>query len=78
METDPRGVRSVMADSRRHPVTDDELQTNRRCAHEARSLDDVFGDVLPDCTEDEHGSSWGETARGRDADLRRDVPPHHE
>ncbi len=77
METDPRGVRSVMADSRRHPVTDDQLRRTR-LAHEARLLDDVFGDVLPDDTEDEHGSSWGETERGRDADLRRDVPPHHE
>jgi len=58
-------------------VTDDQLRRTR-LAHEARLLDDVFGDVLPDDTEDEHGSSWGESARGRDADLRRDVPPHHE
>ncbi len=42
----------------------------------------VFGDVLPETTADEReagdqpGHGWGPAAV-RDAELRRDVPPHH-
>lgn len=43
----------------------------------------MFGDVLPDQTEDDldRGDDWMDVRRdGADADddrLRRDVPPHH-
>lgn len=38
---------------------------------------DPFGDLLPDITRDET-DEWGDDdAASRDADLLRDVPPHH-
>ncbi len=39
-----------------------------------RSLDEVFGDVLPDVTRDERGHRRDSLA---DADYLGDVPPHH-
>ncbi|MFW5416951.1 hypothetical protein J0910_10045 [Nocardiopsis sp. CNT-189] len=33
-------------------------------------------DVLPDITDDERGSSWGETAEDDTARLLEDRPPH--
>ncbi len=40
---------------------------------------EVFGDVLPEQTEDERGDSWGEPDPGRRSEewLRGQVPPHH-
>jgi hypothetical protein len=56
----------------------------------AQTLDDVFGEVLPDATRDEvddESSRRGGTRRSgprdrrplssRDEELLRDVPPHH-
>jgi hypothetical protein len=42
----------------------------------------AMGGVLRDVSSDETPAGWGETASGadegaRDADLRRQVPPHH-
>lgn len=45
-----------------------------KAARKQRSLDEVFGDVLPDSTRDEHGDRSDQRA---DADYLRDVPPHH-
>jgi hypothetical protein len=44
-------------------------------ARRRRRLDRIFGDVLPDGTSDERGS--GPPAADRDAEIQRDVPPHH-
>jgi hypothetical protein len=52
------------------------------------ALDEVFGDVLPDSTRDDRTddeAGWAGNGDGREADaqarreaeLRRDVPPHH-
>ena len=42
------------------------------------SLDEVFGDVLPDTTRDEQTGDRGATQdSSRDDELRREVPPHH-
>ena len=49
-----------------------------RPRHSKKQAADSLGDLLPDITRDEHGSAWGEEdASSRDADLLRDVPPHH-
>ncbi len=37
----------------------------------------VFGDVLPDRTEDERPDAWGERDTSSEEWLRRQVPPHH-
>jgi hypothetical protein len=49
-----------------------------------RRLAEIFGDVLPDSTTDDQDDAPerpdGADGRGtktRDAELRRDVPPHH-
>jgi hypothetical protein len=44
-------------------------------ADRRRRLSDVFGDVLPDSTSDDIDD--GAADAGRDAEIRRDVPPHH-
>jgi hypothetical protein len=52
------------------------------------ALDEVFGDVLPDTTRDDRiddETGWADSGDLREADaqarreaeLRRDVPPHH-
>lgn len=41
---------------------------------------EVFGDVLPELTDDERGDGWSEPDPQPDATdewLRRQVPPHH-
>ena len=40
------------------------------------SVDEVFGDVLPDTTSDERRDRSG-GADARDEEILRDVPPHH-
>ena len=43
-----------------------------------RRLAEVFGDVLPETTEDERDDeSRGQREAGTDAWLRAQVPPHH-
>ncbi|WP_262848453.1 hypothetical protein [Mumia quercus] len=37
----------------------------------------LLGDVVPATTRDETAEGWGERDGSRDAELRRDVPPHH-
>ncbi|MGI8993319.1 MAG: hypothetical protein ACR2FP_03355 [Nocardioidaceae bacterium] len=57
------------------PQADGERPAPGRAAvSRRRSLDEVFGDVLPDWTRDERGDR---SDPGRDADYLRDVPPHH-
>ena len=36
---------------------------------------EIFGEVLPESTSDDREPA--EDARGRDDELRRNVPPHH-
>jgi hypothetical protein len=45
--------------------------------HRKPSLDEVFGDVLPDTTGDEREASRPSGRHTRDDDILRDVPPHH-
>lgn len=47
-----------------------ELERRRRAA-------ELMGDLLPLAPTDERGDAWGENDGDRDAQLRRDVPPHH-
>jgi len=48
-------------------------------ASRRRRRAEVFGDVLPEQTEDERGDAWGEPDAGRRSEewLRGQVPPHH-
>jgi hypothetical protein len=57
----------------------------RRRARRRRALDEVFGDVVPEVTQDESADSAaaasGPSPRRptdeRDDEIRSDVPPHH-
>jgi hypothetical protein len=51
---------------------DAEAEARRR-----RLRDRVFGDVLPETTEDERGPGPGPEGGGNDEWLRSNVPPHH-
>jgi hypothetical protein len=62
-----------MADDRTPPPTprDDESESRRRMA-------EVFGDVLPETTQDERDPEPpSEEDDARDRWLRGEVPPHH-
>ncbi len=54
-------------------------ERRREAARERRRRAEVFGDVLPDATEDDkpEASDDGPAARDRDDWYRREVPPHH-
>jgi hypothetical protein len=54
-------------------ATEDEAAALER-ARRRRRLDRIFGDVLPESTSDDAGPGSGTE---RDAEIRRDVPPHH-
>jgi hypothetical protein len=55
----------------------------RRRARRRRALDEVFGDTVPDVTQDETaepvagGSSPRRPSDDRDDEIKSDVPPHH-
>jgi hypothetical protein len=58
------------------------VRADRRTGRARRrpSVDEVFGEVLPDTTQDERDArrSRGRDARDdRDDEILRDVPPHH-
>lgn len=60
------------------PPTDAAVEAEaeaRRAAARRRLLAEVFGDVLPDSTSDDRETDDGSAAR--DAEMLRDVPPHH-
>ena len=62
-------------------VEPDAAERDARVAREAeaerrRRRDRVFGAVLADTTSDERGHGSAEDG-SRDAELRRNVPPHH-
>jgi hypothetical protein len=42
-----------------------------------RRIAEVFGDVLPDTTDDERDTEVPEDRRDGDSWLRAQVPPHH-
>ena len=42
-----------------------------------RRLAEIFGDVLPESTTDDQDDKGNDSRDIRDADLLRDVPPHH-
>lgn len=50
---------------------EDGEKVGKRRRRSRRDLDAIFGDVLPDVTNDEP------KVKERDEDLRREVPPHH-
>ena len=54
-------------------------QTDRRTGRAPRrpSLDEVFGDVLPDTTQDERDAPRSRGRDARDDEILGDVPPHH-
>ena len=56
-------------------ATEDESATLER-ARRRRRLDSIFGEVLPDSTTDDRSPDAG-SGSSRDAELQRDVPPHH-
>jgi hypothetical protein len=45
--------------------------------HRKPTVDEVFGDVLPDTTRDERDVVRPSGRHTRDDDILRDVPPHH-
>jgi hypothetical protein len=70
------------------PSSDDKQRNDgkaRRKARRRKTLDDVFGDVLPSVTSDESAEGSGRRKPSvtsgdrddRDDEIRRDVPPHH-
>jgi hypothetical protein len=62
---------AVAAEARREDRAAKEAEAERR-----RRRDRVFGAVLADTTSDERGDRPVEDG-SRDAELRRNVPPHH-
>ncbi|MFY0407193.1 hypothetical protein [Solicola sp. PLA-1-18] len=57
-------------------MPDDAAAERRRRERALRLL----GETMPGTTSDERGPGWGredETESSRDAEMRRDVPPHH-
>lgn len=69
----PEPAESVAADSARRRAGTEQGAPDK-AARQQRSLDEVFGDVLPDSTRDERGDR---PDRRGDADYLRDIPPHH-
>ncbi len=78
METGARRVRPVMAATPAERVSSGQppepAVPGKAAARKQRSLDEVFGDVLPDSTRDEREDRPDSRT---DADYLRDVPPHH-
>lgn len=54
-------------------------ERRRERERERRRLAEIFGDVLPESTQDDQEEAGGDAAgrASHDADLIRDVPPHH-
>lgn len=42
-----------------------------------RRAAELLGDLEPSGTRDDTDQGWGESPGGNDAELRRNVPPHH-
>ncbi len=58
------------------PASDEEAKTSAELAERLRAM----GAVLNEVTSDESDDGWAQSAGGsdtRDAELRRQVPPHH-
>lgn len=78
---DPRAATGAAAESgtvkraAAEPAADEASPSPSGAGPSRQTLDEIFGDVLPDTTRDEHGSATGDP--GRDSELLRDVPPHH-
>ncbi len=51
--------------------------TDREAVERRRRRARVFGEVLPDRTQDERPDTWGERDSPSDDWLRNQVPPHH-
>lgn len=73
-ETDGEGDRGLTpGDSSPGDPADHAAEAARK-----RRLARVFGDVLPEATQDERSAAWGDREGGTDDDwFRRQVPPHH-
>jgi len=72
MQTDPPSERDPADEA----TTSDEASALER-ARRLRKLDQIFGDVLPEATSDDRNQESGSGNAARDAEIRRDVPPHH-
>jgi hypothetical protein len=90
MEARPRCVRHIMAVCRRDdlsPVPDEDTGSagkhvpRRKASRRKPSIDEVFGDVLPESTRDDQDPSRDRDSaaqeKAREDELLRDVPPHH-
>jgi hypothetical protein len=82
MEACAPGVRPAVDQLPIEPMSAEE--DKRRLQRERRRLAEIFGEVLPDSTTDDQDDvperPDGADGRGtetRDAELLRDVPPHH-
>jgi hypothetical protein len=58
-------------------MTDRDREAAARAEEKRRRRARVFGEVLPESTSDDRDESSGSGGDDRDAELRRNVPPHH-
>ncbi len=58
-------------------MSDADREAAAREAEKRRRRARVFGDVLPESTSDDRDEESGSGGDDRDAELRRNVPPHH-
>lgn len=83
MTPDGGGVGDPAVDPPHDPDTDPvegAPRRSRRQDQERRRIAEIFGDVLPESTRDDQDESGGQAsprAFSRDAEIARNVPPHH-
>ena len=58
-------------------MTDGDREEAARDEERRRRRAEVFGEVLPESTSDDRDEESGRGGDDRDAELRRNVPPHH-
>jgi hypothetical protein len=58
-------------------MTDRDREEAARVEERRRRRAEVFGEVLPESTRDDRDEEAGSGGDDRDAELRRNVPPHH-
>ena len=62
---------------RDRPTTGRDPDDAARDEERRRRRAEVFGEVLPESTRDDRDEESGSSGDDRDAELRRNVPPHH-
>jgi hypothetical protein len=58
-------------------VTDEPREDAAEARRRARRRAEVFGEVLPESTRDDRDPQGPGNSTDRDAELKRNVPPHH-